>query len=261
MRVALYGGALASVSDMRVLDGGNVAAVLNPAGDWEILQFANAELVGERTYKLSQLLRGQAGSDFAMADPLPAGAPSINRLDHVGYTTADAEAMRAYLAGRKVKVPARVTSASDGSKWFEVTDPEGNRVQFVQPPAAPPAIATNPLSNHIIHVGFIVHNRANEDAFWKDVLGFRPYWFGGMKEDHPTWISLQVPDGTDWLEYMVVGTPDTLGIPPTLTAANLGVLNHFSLGVPNTRDAYTLLWNGERLKGQDAVPKIGRELE
>ena len=48
-----------------------------PDGDWEILQFANAELVDGQTYLLSRLLRGQAGSEFAMAAPLPAGAPFV----------------------------------------------------------------------------------------------------------------------------------------------------------------------------------------
>jgi len=196
---------------------------------------------------------------FVEVLPLPAGYGSINRLDHVAFDTADAEAMRQYLRSKGVKVPAKVESGADGSRWFDVTDPEGARVQFVQAPANPPAVVPNPLSSHIIHVGFIIHNRANEDAFWRTILGFRPYWFGGMREDNPTWISLQVPDGTDWLEYMVVGTPDTVGIPPTLSAANLGVLNHFSLGVPDTRVAYTLLWNGDRLKGQKETPKIGRD--
>ena len=117
----------------------------------------------------------------------------------------------------------------------------------------------NPLSSHIIHVGFIVHDRAREDGFFRSVLGFKPYWFGGMKDDTPTWISQQVPDGTDWLEYMIVGTPEGRGIPPSMTAANLGVLNHFSLGVRSTADAYTLLWNGDRLAGQTNVPRIGRD--
>jgi catechol 2,3-dioxygenase-like lactoylglutathione lyase family enzyme len=200
-----------------------------------------------------------SSTQFVEVLPLPAGYTSMNRLDHAAFNTADAEAMRTYLKSKGVKVPARVESASDGSRWFDVTDPEGTKVQFVQPSANPPAIAANPLSSHIIHVGFIIHNRANEDAFWQTILGFRPYWFGGMRDDHPTWISLQVPDGTDWLEYMVVGTPDTVGIPPTMKAADLGVLNHFSLGVANTRDAYTLLWNGDRLQGQSQTPKIGRD--
>jgi catechol 2,3-dioxygenase-like lactoylglutathione lyase family enzyme len=198
-------------------------------------------------------------TQFVEVLPLPAGHASINRLDHVAFNTADAEGMRAFLKSKGVKVPARVESGADGSRWFDVTDPEGAKVQFVQPSANPPSVAPNPLSSHIIHVGFIIHNRGNEDAFWRTILGFRPYWFGGMREDNPTWISLQVPDGTDWLEYMVVGTPDTTGIPPTMSAANLGVLNHFSLGVADTRAAYTLLWNGDRLKGQKETPKIGRD--
>ena len=40
-------------------------------GAWEILQFANAELVDETTYLLSRLLRGQAGSEWAMAAHCP----------------------------------------------------------------------------------------------------------------------------------------------------------------------------------------------
>jgi hypothetical protein len=77
VRVKLYGGALASISDARVLEGGNAAAVRNADGAWEILQFANAVLVDGNTYQLSRLLRGQAGSEFAMAGPLPAGAPFV----------------------------------------------------------------------------------------------------------------------------------------------------------------------------------------
>jgi hypothetical protein len=77
MRVKLYGGALASIADARVLEGGNAAALRNAVGAWEILQFANAVLVDGNTYMLSRLLRGQAGSEFAMAAPLPAGAPFV----------------------------------------------------------------------------------------------------------------------------------------------------------------------------------------
>ena len=145
------------------------------------------------------------------------------------------------------RAQTRSSSGSDGSRWFDVRDPEGNRIEFVQPPATVPDVPLNPLSNHIIHVGFIVHDRAREDGFFRTVLGFKPYWFGGMKDDMPTWISQQVPDGTDWLEYMIVGTPDGRGIPPTMSAADLGVLDHFSLGVPARQTAYTLLWNGDRL--------------
>ncbi len=125
----------------------------------------------------------------------------------------------------------------------------------MQPPAPLPAIATDTLFPHIIHVGAVVRDRALEDTFYRDILGFRPYWFGGSKDDAPPqWVSQQVPDGPDWLEYMVSSNP-------ALTQAQMGVLNHIALGVPNIEAVYTTLWNGDRLGGQapNTVPKIGRD--
>lgn len=194
---------------------------------------------------------------FVEVLPLPAGA-GVNRLDHAAFNVADAQAMRRYLIAKGVAVPAKLSEGSDGSRWFQVKDPEGITIQFVQPPASPPSIADGGLSTHIIHVGFVIHDRAKEDTFYRDILGFRPYWYGGMKDDAPpAWVSQQVPDGPDWLEYMITTN--------SLTQAQTGVLNHFSLGVRNMEAAYTRLWNGDRLQGQvDArgaqiVPKIGRD--
>ena len=83
VRVQLYGGALASAGDARVLDGASAAAVLNADGEWEVLQFANAELIGDKIYRLSRLLRGQAGSEYAIAAPLAVGAPFVLLDDHL----------------------------------------------------------------------------------------------------------------------------------------------------------------------------------
>ena len=202
-----------------------------------------------------------SSTQFVEVLPLPQGSASINRLDHVAFTTQEVRALRAYLVANKVAVTQTIQNGSDGSQWLDVTDPEGNRIEFVQPPGerALPEVPLNPLSSHIIHVGFIVHDRAREDAFFRTVLGFRPYWHGGMQDDQTSWISQQVPDGTDWLEYMIVATPEGHGIPPDMKASTLGVLDHFSLGVPSAENAYTLLWNGGRLQGQTELPKIGRD--
>ena len=83
VRVALYGGGLSSISDDAVFSGGNAAAVQRADGAWEVMQFAHAELVGERTYLLSRLLRGQGGSEQAMGVPLAAGAPFVLLDDNV----------------------------------------------------------------------------------------------------------------------------------------------------------------------------------
>ena len=200
---------------------------------------------------------------FVEVLPLPASqADPKNRLDHVAFATTDAEGLRAYMAAKGVTVPAHVTKGSDGSQWFETADPEGNKVEFIQNPAKLPDVPMDPLSSHIIHVGYIIHNRALEDGFYRDVLGFRPYWYGGSEKDAtPVWVSQQVPDGSDWIEYMVQKPADGRGIPPQMSQQTAGILDHFSLGVANIEATYTTLWNGDRLQGQDpnSLPKIGRD--
>jgi catechol 2,3-dioxygenase-like lactoylglutathione lyase family enzyme len=194
---------------------------------------------------------------FVEVLPLPKSQPyAVNRMDHVAFNTSDAEKLRLYLAAHNVVVPPHVEKASDGSSWFQVEDPEGNHIQFVQPLANPDPVPDNPLSVHIIHVGFIVHNRAIEDAFFQQVLGFRPYWHGG-RDGKTEWISAQVPNGSDWLEYMVVGGPETKGIPAAMSQDNAGVLDHFSLGVFNMEKSYDLLYAGDRLTGKHSPPQIG----
>jgi hypothetical protein len=66
---------LSSRSDIAVLNGANAALVETEAG-WELIQYRDAELVDVETYKLSGLLRGQQGSEAAMA----AGATIDSRI-------------------------------------------------------------------------------------------------------------------------------------------------------------------------------------
>jgi catechol 2,3-dioxygenase-like lactoylglutathione lyase family enzyme len=213
--------------------------------------------------------------------PLPADA-GVNRLDHVGYITASAEKLRQYLADHSVTVPDAAKRASDGSQWFEVKDPEGNTVQFVQPSAKILAVkdtaalyavsGANPIGRRIIHVGFAVHSRETEDTFYRAILGFNPYWHGGMQPDRTDWVSQQVPDGHDWLEYMlsVGSSPAPSGgdiaaaghaadSTPPVSQKALGVLDHFSLGVVNMEKSVTTLSAEDRLGGVDARPQMGRD--
>ncbi|MFZ5670880.1 MAG: baseplate multidomain protein megatron [Pseudomonadota bacterium] len=77
LTVRIEGGALASRPLAAVLAGANTLAVRGAGGDWELVQFLDAEIVGEETWTLSGLLRGQAGSDPAMAGLTPAGAAAV----------------------------------------------------------------------------------------------------------------------------------------------------------------------------------------
>jgi len=208
------------------------------------------------------------GARYALSDtqfievlPLPPGA-GINRLDHTAWNTEDAEGLRRYLAAKAWKTPSKVEKGADGSSWFTVLDPEGNKVEFVQPPRLPKTvIAPNAIGHHIIHAGFLVRSRAVEDTFYRDLLGFRPYWFGGMQEGKIDWVSQQAPDGHDWLEYMLTSGPSGSGIPANISQHQLGVLDHLSIGEYLVDAAYKTLKDGNRLTGvvNDGHTQMGKD--
>uniref|UniRef100_A0A7V5CSE7 Glyoxalase n=1 Tax=Acidobacterium capsulatum TaxID=33075 RepID=A0A7V5CSE7_9BACT len=198
---------------------------------------------------------------FVEVLPLPAGQ-GVNRLDHIGWITTNARAMRLYLKAHGVAVPEQVQHGNDGSYWFNVHDPEGNKVQFLQPPAHGVSMAgADPIGHRMIHVGMLVHSRAKEDTFYRDILGFRPYWYGGMQSGKIDWVSQQVPNGRDWLEYMLTSGPSGSGIPANISQHQLGVLDHFSIGVVNMEKAVTTLDSEGRLKGNEHQhgPQLGRD--
>ena len=75
--VAIEGGALSSAGEAAVLNGANVLAVLADNGEWEVIQYLNAELIAPGLYALTGLLRAQAGSDPAMRAGAAAGASVV----------------------------------------------------------------------------------------------------------------------------------------------------------------------------------------
>ena len=89
--VTLFDGVLEARDDLSVLGGANAAAIRNAAGEWEIFQFANAELVAPNKYKLTRLLRGQAGTERAMGNPVAAGARFVLLNGAVRETGLSAE--------------------------------------------------------------------------------------------------------------------------------------------------------------------------
>jgi catechol 2,3-dioxygenase-like lactoylglutathione lyase family enzyme len=171
-------------------------------------------------------------------------------LAEIALVTGDAVGMHRYLQALSVPVQA-VTRDFNGTMHFSASDPEGLRIIFVQPPPHRQfTVPAQQVSAHLIHAGFVVHDRAAEDRFYRDLLGFRVYWHGGMKDDETNWVDMQVPDGTDWLEYM-------LNVPANADKHTLGVMNHIALGVSDIRAAREqLLKNGFKLSEE---PKIGRD--
>ncbi|HZQ18695.1 MAG TPA: VOC family protein [Terriglobales bacterium] len=205
-----------------------------------------------------QIQRYVVGTQWVGYSPTP-NPNSPNRMDHIAFRTDNCAALRDYIAQHGILVPNALTQWKDGSVSFTIKDPEGHKVEFIQVHGRIEiSIRDLPVSRHMIHVGFVVHDRAAEDHFYKDILGFHIYWHGGMTADRDDWVAMQVPDGTDWLEYM-------LNIKPNADLRTTGVMNHISLGVKDMKQAATKvdaaiaqLPSGSKPR-KDDKPKIGRD--
>ncbi len=180
-----------------------------------------------------ETVRYMSGKQWVGYGPAP-DPKATDRMDHVAFTTDNISALRRYLIEKGIK-PGQIEGRPDHSLSFMVKDPEGHRIEFVErgkDDSAPPA--PNAVSHRMIHAGFLVYDQAAEDHFYREILGFRPYWHGGMKDNETDWVSLQVPDGTDWLEYM-------LNQPQHPDLELTGVMNHISYGVADMKKAQAIL--------------------
>jgi len=178
-----------------------------------------------------------------------------DRLSHIAFETTNIEQLRDYLASKGVTVPEKLKPGLDGNLSMMLKDPDGHNVEFVEyRPGSLHSrnfgkfLPATRVSERIIHVGVTVADRGAADRFYRDILGFREFWHGGMSDDRTDWVDMRVPEGTDWLEYMLnVHNP---------SPRTLGVMNHLALGVPYIQAGYRAVvargLNPEK-------PKIGRD--
>jgi catechol 2,3-dioxygenase-like lactoylglutathione lyase family enzyme len=190
-------------------------------------------------------------------EKVSAPAPA-DLLADVSLLTDDMEAFKNYLHANKVYFDERKMKHGGELISLLLQDPEGHHISITDSyhlanaedlkAGLPPSNPSNPV--RIIHAGFVVRDRAATDHFYKDILGFRPYWHGGMKDDETSWVAMQVPDGTDWVEYM-------LNISPNSNKHTLGIMNHISLGVPDIHAINDEVAKAGVKPGE--APKIGRD--
>ncbi|HUV69502.1 MAG TPA: VOC family protein [Terracidiphilus sp.] len=165
-------------------------------------------------------------------DAPPAPPTMMNNLcfavDNVGQ-------MRDYLRSKGIAViPGHGGKTSLGAYAFEIKDPDGTLIEFVQSlpsgmeaKAAGKFLPATRIALAIYHVGFLVGNTAKSLAFYEDILGFKETWRGGRDPKVLSWINLRVPDGTDYVELMLYSK----------LPATYGSANHTSLVVPDIQKA------------------------
>jgi catechol 2,3-dioxygenase-like lactoylglutathione lyase family enzyme len=155
-----------------------------------------------------------------------------DRLNHYALQTSHAEAMRAYLAAHGVKVPDQVPKGRIGNLNFMIQDPEGHSIEIVEYSADSwttrekgKSMPETRISKRMMHVGMIVTQLEAEMKFYTEVLGFRETWRGSSSGKVLSWINLKVPDGEDYVEFMLFKEPP---LPD-----RRGTAHHLCLEVPD----------------------------
>lgn len=142
-------------------------------------------------------------------------SPQADRLHHVAFAVDDAEAMRVYLQARGVTVSASTTVDAAGNRVLAVVDPNGHRVQFVEHTAHGMTrrdhgqhLPATRIANRMSHAGILVGQLQASLSFYGEILGFVETWRGGAGP-LLSWVNLRVPDGNDYVEFMLYDKPPT----------------------------------------------------
>jgi catechol 2,3-dioxygenase-like lactoylglutathione lyase family enzyme len=175
-----------------------------------------------------------------------------NMMSHLCFTVDDIEAMRAYLRSKGFDVkPGNGGKTRTGYYAFEITDPDGMLVEFVQglpddleAKAAGKFEPETRIATRIYHLGFLVGDSERSMDFYGSVLGFQETWRGGADPKELSWINMRVPDGDDYVEFMLYRKmPD-----------KFGTKNHISLVVPDVAKSVAIL------EARPAFKTYGKEL-
>ena len=138
-------------------------------------------------------------NDRQSVELFPEKEAGSDRLNHYSIETSDAEAMRAYLASRGVKVPDKVGKGRIGNLNFNIADPDGHTVEIVQ--YAPDSwtlreqgkfMPDTRISTHLTHVGILVGALEPALRFYRDVLGGRETWRGARGSKQLSWVNCEI---------------------------------------------------------------------
>jgi catechol 2,3-dioxygenase-like lactoylglutathione lyase family enzyme len=173
-------------------------------------------------------------------DPKPAGTED-GQLNHIAVYTDSANGMRDYLAAHGVKTPATVPKGRTGNLNFTVRDPDRHGVEIVE--YVPDSwtgrdkgkfLPDTRISNHMAHAGILVASLERATSFYTGLLGFKEFWRGNAATSTSlSWVNVQVPDGEDYVEFMLFAGPPA--------KQDTGTKNHISLTVNDAQAAFETL--------------------
>jgi catechol 2,3-dioxygenase-like lactoylglutathione lyase family enzyme len=162
------------------------------------------------------------------------------QLNHIAFYTDSAEGMRAYLAANGVKTPENVPKGKIGNLNFTVSDADGHTVEIVQyepdgwtRQQAGKFLPETRVSTQMAHLGVTIGALAPAMKFYGENFGLAEFWRGSSSGTVLSWVNMRVPDGQDYLEFMLYGAP--------LAVKDLGGKNHICLVTPDIEKAVAML--------------------
>ncbi len=179
-------------------------------------------------------------NDRQYIEVFPEKEKGSDRFNHVSVETDDIEGMRAYLASKGVKVPEKLANNRIGNRSFNIKDPDGHTLELVQylPNGGSMRekgkfMGPDRISDRMAHFGILVGSLDPAMKFYRDILGFQEIWRGSREGKQLNWVNMKVPDGDDYIEFMLyTDLPE-----PT----KRGTAHHICLFVPDLDKARAVL--------------------
>ena len=171
-------------------------------------------------------------NDHQYVELSPETKPDEPRFIHLALQTDNAEALRQYVKSKATRFRiSRHRKAASGTPPPDSRIPTGTI--STSPNMSPMArawrtsVKTCPdarISRHMTHVGFYV-SKPETASYYIDVLGFREFWRGSVDGKTASYSNLFVPEGIEYVEFILGPPPETL--------ERKGTVYHIALEVPN----------------------------
>ncbi len=175
LRVRVYGGVLASAPLVDVLNGSNCAAIGDGStANWEVFQFADAELVAPQTYDLRTRLRGQVGTGSVAPPVWPSGSMVV-------FLDRGLDQLDLSLSARSLERHYRIGVAERGYDDPAVV----HRVDAIA------GIGLRPYAP--VHLAAVRHGSGDISLSW----------IRRTRIDGDSWVSVDVPLGEEGEDYLV----------------------------------------------------------
>jgi lactoylglutathione lyase len=170
-------------------------------------------------------------NDRQFVELSPETSPDEPRFMHLALETDDADALRRYVKSKGYKASDKPAAKGRiGNMGTGLEDPDGNHIDVTQYTPDGESMkdvgkdmSDKRISTRLTHVGFYV-SKPETARYYIDVLGFREFWRGSADGKTISYANLMVPEGSDYVEFMLGPKP---------TPERYGTVYHIALEVPD----------------------------